>query len=66
MDALLPTRVGRFPDLVSMGEQFVALFRFRSSGLGSLWPDQFQPLALVILAHAVFVLIYSWFDRPRR
>jgi len=58
--------LGNFPDLVSMGEAFAVPFRFTSSGLGSLWLGQFQPLALVILAHATFALIYSWLDRPRR
>ena len=58
--------LGDFPDLVSMGEQLATPIFFVSTGLGSLWLYQFQPLALVIPAHAAFALIYSWLDRPRR
>jgi len=58
--------LGAFPDLATVTEQFAIVRLFSSTGYGSEQPDQFHPLALVIIAHSAFALIYSWLDRPRR
>jgi hypothetical protein len=58
--------LGAFPDLAAATEQFALARVFGSTGFGSLRPRDFHPLALLILAHAAFALMYSWLDRPRR
>ena len=58
--------LGAFPDLAAVAEQLYLARLFSSTGFGSIRPSDFHPLALLILAHAAFALIYSWLDRPRR